>query len=77
VCLLLVAVSAPALAQARRVVVIKLDGLAGEMVDRFVAQRNKHTGKSELPWIDHLFYKRGARLQNFYTRGLSLSVPSW
>src|SRR6185503_2149107 len=34
-------------------------------------------GKSLLPWIDHIFYQRGARLSNFYVRGMSLSAPSW
>ena len=64
-------------AQARRVVVIKVDGLSSAVIDRYATQKDPRTGKSRLPWIDHLFYQRGSRLENFYCRGLSLSAPSW
>ena len=47
------------------------------MVDRLTRQRDPQSGKSVLPWIDHIFYQRGARLSNFYVRGMSLSAPSW
>ncbi len=66
-----------ALAQTRRLVVIKSDGLPYDFVDRLVKQRDSETGKSVLPWIDHIFYQRGSRLSNFYVRGMSLSAPSW
>ncbi|HEV2913848.1 MAG TPA: alkaline phosphatase family protein [Pyrinomonadaceae bacterium] len=66
-----------ACAQARRVVVIKVDGLPNDMVDRFVRERNPRTGKSQLPWISQIFYEEGTRLANFYVRGMSLSGPSW
>jgi len=66
-----------ALAQAKRVVVIKADGLSHEHVDRFVAERDRLTGESLLPNIERIFYERGARLRHFYSRGLSLSAPSW
>lgn len=69
--------SFPALAQTKRLVVIKCDGLPYEVVDRYVKQRDPQSGKSVLPWIDHIFYQRGARLSNFYVRGMSLSAPSW
>ncbi|MGH9903081.1 MAG: alkaline phosphatase family protein, partial [Pyrinomonadaceae bacterium] len=72
--------SAPLIARAdaaRRVVVIKVDGLSHQMVDRFVRERDPRTGKSRLPWIEHVFYQRGTRVANFYTRGMSLSGPSW
>jgi len=46
-------------------------------VDRYVKQRDPQSGKSVLPWIDHIFYQRGTRLSNFYVRGMSLSGPSW
>jgi hypothetical protein len=65
------------LAQTKRLVVIKCDGLPYEVVDRFVKQRDPQSGKSLLPWIDYIFYQRGARLSNFYVRGMSLSAPSW
>src|SRR3712207_3534736 len=40
-------------------------------------QRDPRTGKSLLPWIDYVFYQRGTRVPNFYTRGMTLSGPSW
>jgi hypothetical protein len=67
----------PAQATSKRVVVIKADGLPHATVERFVRERNPRTGKSLLPWIAHVFYERGTRLENFYTRGMSLSGPSW
>lgn len=63
--------------QAKRIVVIKCDGLPPAYVDSLVRERDSRTGKSQLPWIEHVFYQRGARLANFYVRGLSLSAPSW
>ena len=74
--LLLVAYSS-AIAQPKRLVVIKCDGLPYDMVDRLVRQHDPQSGKSVLPWIDHIFYQRGARLSSFYVRGMSLSAPSW
>jgi hypothetical protein len=64
-------------AQAKRIVVIKVDGLPGEMVDRFVRETDPRTGKSQLPWFDQVFYRGGTRIANFYVRGISLSAPSW
>lgn len=64
-------------AQAQRVVVVKVDGLPQDEVTRFVRERDPRTGKSLLPWIDEVFYRNGTRLENFYTRGMSLSGPSW
>jgi Type I phosphodiesterase / nucleotide pyrophosphatase len=63
--------------QPKRLVIIKCDGLPYDLIDRFVKERDVQTGKSSLPWIDHIFYQQGARLQNFYVRGMSLSAPSW
>ncbi|MCA1630521.1 MAG: alkaline phosphatase family protein [Acidobacteria bacterium] len=64
-------------AQARRVVVVKVDGLSQDQIDRFINERDARSGKSLLPWFEHVFYERGTRLQNFYVRGMSLSGPSW
>ncbi|MDX6695459.1 MAG: hypothetical protein QOF02_3062, partial [Blastocatellia bacterium] len=64
-------------AETRRVVVIKVDGLPNDLIDRYERERNPRTGKSMLPWFEHVFYERGARLSNFYVRGMSLSGPSW
>lgn len=47
------------------------------MVDRFVRERDPLTGKSRLPWFDHIFYANGTRIANYYVRGMSLSAPSW
>ena len=64
-------------AQTKRLVIVKCDGLPQDLVDRLAKQRDPQSGKSVLPWIDHIFYQRGARLSNFYVRGMSLSAPSW
>ncbi|HUQ32478.1 MAG TPA: hypothetical protein VM095_10175, partial [Pyrinomonadaceae bacterium] len=74
---LLLSAHAAAFAQAKRVVILKVDGLQPDIVDRFVRERDPRTGKSLLPWTEHVFYERGVRLQNFYVRGMSLSGPSW
>ena len=74
VCSCVLAVSAQGV---KRVVIIKIDGLPGYYVDRFVKQTDPATGKSMLPWFDEVFYKNGSRVENFYTRGMSLSGPSW
>src|SRR5215204_5535015 len=75
--LILLIVAGASHAQSKRLVVIKCDGLPYDLVDRLVKQRDPQSGKSVLPWIDHIFYQRGARLSNFYVRGMSLSGPSW
>lgn len=64
-------------AQAKRVVILKVDGLSFPTLDRFVRERDPQTGKSRLPWFEHVFYQNGTRLTNFYVRGMSLSGPSW
>ncbi len=79
-CLLFALLNAPSnihAAQARRVVVLKVDGLPDDTVERFARERDPQTGKSLLPWIDYVFRQRGTRLANFYVRGMSLSAPSW
>src|SRR5205085_6199434 len=75
--ILLLLSHASAFAQAKRVVILKVDGLQPDIVDRFVHERDQTTGKSLLPWIEHVFYERGSRVENFYVRGMSLSAPSW
>ncbi|HEY3039356.1 MAG TPA: alkaline phosphatase family protein [Pyrinomonadaceae bacterium] len=75
--LLFVLIPAPGLGQIRRVVTFQSDGLPYDVVDRFVHERDPRTGKSQLPWLDYIFYQRGTRLANFYVRGMSLSAPSW
>src|SRR4029453_8881962 len=75
--LFLLAAPTASFAQTKRLVIIKCDGLPYGLVDRLVKQHDPQSGKSLLPWIDHIFYQRGARLSNFYVRGMSLSAPSW
>jgi hypothetical protein len=75
--LLVLALHTTAPAQTKRVVVIKIDGLPYEMVERFAREQDPLTGKSRLPWFDNIFFKNGTRLTNFYVRGMSLSGPSW
>lgn len=76
-CLLGLAASDAAAQGVKRIVIIKIDGLPAYYVDRFVNQSDPKTGKSLLPWIEEVFYKNGSRVPNFYTRGMSLSGPSW
>ncbi|MDQ2920471.1 MAG: alkaline phosphatase family protein [Acidobacteriota bacterium] len=57
--------------------IVKVDGLPYDLTDQFVRERDPRTGKSQLPWIEHIFYQRGTRVANFYVRGMSLSAPSW
>src|SRR5262245_48273625 len=75
--LILVLWAGQASAQTTRLVILKLDGLPYDTVDRFVNETDPRTGKSQLPWINHIFYDGGTRLANFYVRGVSLSGPSW
>jgi hypothetical protein len=60
-----------------RVVILKVDGLPFDTLNYYVRRKDPRTGKSILPWIDHLFYDRGTQFRNFYNRGLSLSAASW
>jgi hypothetical protein len=66
-----------AFAETKRLIIIKCDGLPYDLVDRLVKERDPRTGKSLLPWTEFIFYQNGARLSNFYVRGMSLSAPSW
>ncbi len=72
----LFAVGAPP-PDSRRLVVIKVDGLGEGVVEHWLAQRDPKTGKSALPWIQHVFVEQGSWVKNFYVRGISLSAPSW
>ena len=78
--LLALAMIAPAArAEVKRVVIIKVDGLPERFIERYAAETGQgvRAGRSRLPWIDQVFAKNGAWLENFYARGLSLSAPSW
>jgi arylsulfatase A-like enzyme len=58
-------------------VVIQVDGLPEGLLEEVLSQKDPHSGKSRLPWIDEVFVRQGTRLANFYVRGISLSAPSW
>jgi hypothetical protein len=64
-------------ASAKRVVILKVDGLNGDLLSDVMAEKNPATGKSRLPWFDEIFNHHGTVFENFFTRGISLSAPSW
>ena len=64
-------------AEVKRVVVIKLDGVPENVLERELARIDPITHKSTLPWIDRVFAQGGTVLDNFYVRAISLSTPSW
>src|SRR3569623_621572 len=63
--------------RARRVVIFKMDGLNADLLYRTMREKDPATGKSRLPWFSHVFAENGTIFENFYTRGISLSAPSW
>jgi Type I phosphodiesterase / nucleotide pyrophosphatase len=62
---------------ARRVVILKIDGLNADLLYRNMRDKDPTTGKPRLPWFAHIFGDNGTVFENFYTRGISLSAPSW
>src|SRR5437588_13121918 len=64
-------------AEVKRVVVIKSDGLPGYLVEDLAGQKDPETGRWALPWIKRVFFHGGAQVANFYTRGITVSAPSW
>src|SRR5258707_11007454 len=64
-------------AEVKRVVIVKLDGVPENVLERELARIDPVTHKSTLPWIEHIFAQRGTRLHNFHVRSISLSTPSW
>jgi len=67
----------PAHAAPVRLVVLKVDGLPGRLIERYLQEIDPTTGRTALPWIQRVFVEHGARVKNFYVRGISISVPSW
>lgn len=61
----------------RRLVILKVDGLNADILYATMAQTDPKTGKSKLPWFSHVFAEGGIIFDNFFTRGISLSTPSW
>jgi hypothetical protein len=62
---------------AKRLVIIKVDGLPADLVSRYIDRTDASTGRYLLPWFRRIFVDRGAVVENFYVRGISLSAPSW
>ena len=71
------ALCAPLAAEVQRVVILKLDGVPAEVLERELGHIDPATRRSSLPWTDHVFRAGGTRLANFYVRSISLSAPSW
>jgi hypothetical protein len=67
----------PSASVVKRVVIIKLDGVPENVLERELDHIDPLTHKSTLPWIEHVFAQGGTRLDNFYVRAISLSTPSW
>lgn len=66
-------------AKVDRVVILKVDGLPDELVEKYVraSATGAKEGHSRLPWFDRVFRRNGVWMANYYSRGLSLSAPSW
>jgi Type I phosphodiesterase / nucleotide pyrophosphatase len=62
---------------AHRVVILQIDGLNADLLYRNMREKDPATGKPRLPWFAHVFNDNGSVFENFYTRGISLSAPSW
>jgi len=62
---------------AKRLIVIKIDGLPADFLERHVDSKESDGGRYLLPWFHHIFIERGTWIENFYVRGISLSTPSW
>ncbi len=61
----------------KRVIILKIDGLNADLLYNTMAETDPASGKSKLPWLEHIFAEQGVIFENFYTRGISLSAPSW
>jgi Type I phosphodiesterase / nucleotide pyrophosphatase len=75
--LLSIALGAPLVAEVKRVVIVKLDGVPENVLERELFRVDSITHKSTLPWMDRVFAQGGTRIDNFYVRAISLSTPSW
>jgi len=67
----------PLAAEVKRIVIIKLDGVPENVLERELSRVDPITHKSTLPWMDRVFAQGGTRIDNFYVRAISLSTPSW
>ena len=62
---------------ARRIVILKVDGLGADLLANTMAATDPQTGRKQLPWLNRIFAEHGILFEDFYTRGISLSAPSW
>ena len=62
---------------ARRLVILKIDGLNADLLNRLMGENDEETGRSTMPWFSKIFRGNGTTFNNFYVRGISLSAPSW
>jgi hypothetical protein len=62
---------------ATRLLILKVDGLNADLLFKTMNKRNPATGKSLMPWFEEIFARHGVIFDNFFTRGISLSAPSW
>jgi hypothetical protein len=62
---------------AKRLVILKVDGLNADLLARTMTETDSSTGKPLLRWMDYIFSNNGLIFEEFYTRGISLSAPSW
>ncbi len=77
-CLFVVsALEAQEAATAKRLLILKVDGLNQDLLFRTMQEQNPATDKPRLPWLNEIFTRHGTIFENFYTRGISLSAPSW
>jgi hypothetical protein len=65
------------IAAPRRLVLLEVDGLNQDLLEGAMKHIDPATGKSQLPWLSYIFAENGMIFENFYTRGISLSAPSW
>lgn len=77
IAILSLSLSVSAQTPARRLVILKIDGLNADLLYKTMAESDPATGRSKLPWLSKIFAENGAVFENFYTRGISLSAPSW
>jgi hypothetical protein len=61
----------------RRIFLLEVDGLNQDLLEGAMKRVDPATGKSQLPWLSYIFAENGTIFENFYTRGISLSAPSW
>jgi hypothetical protein len=76
VCVAAMAKAAPS-PPADRIVILKVDGLGADLLSRAMQQTDPDTHLLRLPWFHRVFEQEGLIFDNFYTRGISLSAPSW